>query len=81
MNRRQIWAEMKALCEWAKVEPARVFPHNLRHLFATAYYRITRDIAKLADILGHSSIETTRIYLKTSGIEHRQQLDQLGFIT
>ena len=81
MNRRQIWAEMKALCRWAKVEPTRVFPHNLRHLFATAYYWITRDIAKLADILGHSSIETTRIYLKTSGMEHRQQLEQLGLIT
>ena len=81
MNRRQIWAEMKALCRWAKVEPTRVFPHNLRHLFATAFYRITRDIAKLADILGHSSIETTRIYLKTSGVEHRQQLERLGFIT
>lgn len=81
MNRRQIWAEMKALCRWVNVEPTRVFPHNLRHLFATAYYRITRDIAKLADILGHSSIETTRIYLKTSGMEHRQQLEQLGLIT
>lgn len=80
MNRRQIWAEMKALCAWAKVDPARVFPHNLRHLFATTFYRITRDIVKLADILGHSSVETTRIYLKTSGKEHRRHLEQLGLI-
>ena len=66
LSRRQIWAEMKRLCVQAGVEPSRVFPHNLRHLFATAYYRAYRDIAKLADVLGHSSIETTRIYLLTS---------------
>lgn len=80
LNRRQIWARMKALCAWADVEPGKVFPHNLRHLFATAFYRATRDIAKLADILGHSSVETTRIYLKTSGAEHRRELEQLGLI-
>ena len=60
LSRRQIWAEMKRLCVHAGVEPSRVFPHNLRHLFAMAYYRAYRDIAKLADVLGHSSIETTR---------------------
>lgn len=80
MSRRQIWAEMKRLCAAAGVEPSKVFPHNLRHLFATAFYRACKDIAKLADVLGHSSIETTRIYLVTSGTEHRKQLDRLGLI-
>ena len=81
INRSQIWAEMKALCQSAGVEPAKVFPHNLRHLFATAFYRASRDIVHLADVLGHSSIETTRIYLLTSGAEHQKQLDQLGFVS
>lgn len=81
LSRRQIWAEMKRLCIQAGVEPSRVFPHNLRHLFATAYYRAYRDIAKLADVLGHSSIETTRIYLLTSGAEHQRQLDRLGLVS
>lgn len=81
LSRRQIWAEMKRLCVWAGVEPSKVFPHNLRHLFATAYYRAYRDIAKLADVLGHSSIETTRIYLLTSGAEHQRQLDRLGLVS
>ena len=81
LSRRQIWAEMKRLCLQAGVEPSRVFPHNLRHLFATAYYRAYRDIAKLADVLGHSSIETTRIYLLTSGAEHQRQLDRLGLVS
>ncbi len=80
LSRRQIWAEMKRLCAAAGVEPSKVFPHNLRHLFATAFYRACKDIAKLADVLGHSSIETTRIYLVTSGAEHRKQLDRLGLI-
>ena len=81
LSRRQIWTEMKRLCKYADVEPSRVFPHNLRHLFATAYYRAYRDIAKLADVLGHSSIETTRIYLLTSGAEHQRQLDRLGLVS
>ena len=81
LSRRQIWAEMKRLCVRAGVEPSRVFPHKLRHLFATAYYRAYRDIAKLADVLGHSSIETTRIYLLTSGAEHQRQLDRLGLVS
>ena len=80
LSRRQIWAEMKRLCAAAGVEPSKVFPHNLRHLFATAFYRACKDIAKLADVLGHSSIETTRVYLVTSGAEHRKQLDRLGLI-
>ena len=81
LSRRQIWAEMKRLCVHAGVEPSKVFPHNLRHCFATAYYRAYRDIAKLADVLGHSSIETTRIYLLTSGAEHQRQLDRLGLVS
>ena len=81
LDRRQIWAELKALCRKAGVEATKVFPHNLRHLFATVFYRACRDIAKLADVLGHSSIETTRIYLATSGEEHIRQLDQLGLVS
>lgn len=80
LNRKQIWAEMKRLCGLAGVEAGKVFPHNLRHLFATAFYRVTRDIAKLADILGHSSVETTRIYLLSTGEEHLHQLERLGFV-
>ena len=81
MDRRQIWNAMKQLCRKAGVAPSKVFLHNLRHLFATAYYRVYRDIVKLADMLGHSSIETTRIYLVESGAEHQRQLDRLGLIT
>ena len=80
LSRRQIWAEMKRLCKKANVESSKVFPHNLRHLFATTFYRVCKDIAKLADVLGHSSIETTRIYLMTSGAEHRQQLERMGLV-
>ena len=80
ISRCQIWAEMKRLCKYAGVEPSRVYPHNLRHCFAVAFYRACKDIAKLADVLGHSSIETTRIYLLTAGTEHQRQLDRLGFI-
>lgn len=81
LTRRQIWAEMKALCRYAGVEPSKVFPHNLRHLFATAFYRACRDVVRLADVLGHSSIETTRIYLLTSGVEHLRQLERLGLVS
>lgn len=81
MDRRQIWAAMKRLCQRAGVAPSKVFPHNLRHLFAAAYYRAYRDIVKLADLLGHSSIETTRIYLVESGAEHQRQLERLGLVT
>ena len=81
LSRRQIWAEMKSLCKYAGVEPRKVFPHNLRHLFATVFYRACRDIVKLSDLLGHSSIETTRIYLVTSGAEHQRTLDRLGLIS
>lgn len=81
LTRRQIWAEMKRLCKYAGVAPSKVFPHNLRHLFATAFYQASRDIVKLADVLGHSSIETTRIYLISTGAEHQRQLDRLGLVS
>ena len=81
LSRRQIWAEMKALCEAAEVAPSKVFPHNLRHLFAVVFYRAHRDIVKLADLLGHSSINTTRIYLLSTGTEHARQLERLGLVT
>ena len=80
MTRQQIWAAMKALGRTAGVEATKVFPHNLRHLFAAAFYRACRDVVRLADVLGHSSIETTRIYLLTTGQEHRRQLDRLGLV-
>ena len=81
LSRRQIWGEMKMLCRHAGVEPSKVFPHNLRHLFATVFYQACRDIVRLADVLGHSSLETTRIYLLTSGAEHARQLEQLGLVS
>ena len=81
LSRKQIWAEMKALCQKAGVEPTKVFPHNLRHLFARCFYQACRDVAKLADILGHSSIETTRIYLISTGAEHAKTLDRLRLVS
>lgn len=80
LSRRQIWAEMKALCAEAGVAASKVFPHNLRHLFARTFYRVCRDVAKLADVLGHSSMETTRIYLVSTGAEHGRALEELGLI-
>ena len=80
LNRSNIWSAMKKLCEIAGVKPSKVFPHNLRKLFARTFYGIEKDIAKLADILGHSSINTTRIYIMTTGIEHRRKIDRLGLI-
>ncbi len=81
MSRRQIWAEMKGLCKAAGVDPEKVYPHNLRHLFARIFYKACKDIARLADVLGHSSIETTRIYLLTTGAEHTRQLERLGLVS
>lgn len=81
ISRRQVWYELKRLCRAAGVEPGKVFPHNLRHLFATTFYRACKDIARLADVLGHSSIETTRIYLAVSGAEQARQLDKLGLVS
>ena len=80
LSRVQIWAEMKRLCCAAGVAADKVFPHNLRHLFARTFYRACQDVVKLADILGHSSIETTRIYLLTTGTEHLRQLERLGLL-
>ena len=80
MSRTNIWREMKNLCREAEVNPEKVFPHNLRHLFARVFYGIEKDIAKLADILGHSSINTTRIYIISTGTEHRQRMEQMRLI-
>jgi len=80
ISRTNIWREMKALCEEANVNPKKVFPHNLRHLFARVFYGIEKDIAKLADILGHSSINTTRIYIISTGTEHRQRMENMRLI-
>jgi len=80
LSRRQIWAEMKSICKKAGVAASKVFPHNLRHLFARTFYRACRDVVKLADVLGHSSIETTRIYLVSTGAEHAQQLERLQLV-
>lgn len=79
-DRSNIWKEMKSLCEEAGVEKEKVFPHNLRHLFAKTYYQVGRDIGKTADILGHSSIETTRIYIKTPSREHRKLLEEMELV-
>lgn len=71
---------MKKICKKAKVSAQKVFPHNLRKLFARTFYGIEKDIAKLADILGHSSIDTTRIYIMTTGIEHRRKIERLNLV-
>ncbi len=80
MSRSNIWREMKSLCLEAEVNPKKVFPHNLRHLFARVFYGLEKNIAKLADILGHSSINTTRIYIISTGTEHRQQMERMKLI-
>ena len=80
LSRKQIWAEMKEICRAAGVAASKVFPHNLRHLFAKTFYRVTHDVAKLADLLGHSSIETTRIYLLSTGSEHEMLINKLKLI-
>lgn len=80
ISRTNIWREMKALCNEAGVNPKKVFPHNLRHLFARVFYSMEKDIAKLADILGHSSINTTRIYIISTGTEHRHRMENMQLI-
>ena len=80
ISRTNIWREMKALCAESNVDPQKVFPHNLRHLFARVFYRIEKDIAKLADILGHSNINTTRIYIISTGTEHRRRMENMRLI-
>ena len=80
MERTNIWSEMKKLCAAAHVSKEKVFPHNLRHLFARVFYGLEKDIAKLADILGHRSIETTRIYIMESGEEHRRRIEKMNLV-
>ncbi len=80
LDRSNIWRQMKGLCKEAKVSPNKVFPHNLRHLFARIFYGIEKDIAKLADILGHSNINTTRIYIITTGAEHQRRMENMHLI-
>ena len=80
VSRNSIWKDMKALCEQANVSSSKVFPHNLRHLFARTFYGIEKDIAKLADILGHASINTTRIYIVTTGAEHKRKMEHMRLI-
>lgn len=80
LDRSNIWKMMKALCVEAEVDSKKVFPHNLRHLFARCFYSVDKDLAKLADILGHSSINTTRIYIISTGDEHARRMDALGLV-
>ena len=80
LNRSNIWSAMKRLCKKANVNPDKVFPHNLRKLFARTFYALEKDLAKLADVLGHSSINTTRIYIMSTGTEHRHQMERLDLL-
>ena len=81
LSRHRIWAELKELCAAAGVAPKKVFPHNLRHLFAVEFHRVSKDLVKLADVLGHRSVDTTRIYLLTSGEEHRALLESMRLVS
>lgn len=80
LDRSNIWRDMKALCESAGVAPGKVFPHNLRHLFARTYYTLEKDLSRLADILGHSNVNTTRIYTAESGLAHARQMERMGLV-
>lgn len=80
MDRREVWRRMKRIAGAAGISERKASPHNLRHLFARQFYQQTGDIAKLADVLGHSGIETTRVYIKSTGREHKQQLDQMNMV-
>ena len=80
LDRYAIWKMLKDLCESAGVSKDKVFPHNFRHLFARTFYSLQKDIVRLADILGHSSVETTRLYTMESGTEHIKQLQKLGLL-
>lgn len=80
LDRSNIWRDMKALCDCARVEPGKVFPHNLRHLFARTYYTLEKDLSRLADILGHSSVNTTRIYTAESGRVHARQVGRMDLV-
>ena len=80
LNRSNIWRELQGLCDDARVDRRKVFPHNFRHLFAVTFYRAEKDIAKLADLLGHASINTTRIYIMESGAEHERRIERLSLV-
>jgi site-specific recombinase XerD len=80
ISRNQVWRMMKSLCRQAGVPASKVFPHNLRHLFARTFYNLEKDIAKLADILGHASINTTRIYTASTGAEHLRKMQRMHLI-
>ncbi len=80
LDRSNIWKDMKMLCDSAGVEPGKVFPHNLRHLFARTYYALEKDLSRLADLLGHSNVSTTRIYTMESGLMHSRQLSRMGLV-
>ena len=80
LDRSNIWRDMKALCESAGVDSNKVFPHNLRHLFARTFYSLERDLSRLADILGHSNVSTTRIYTAESGAVHAKQMERMGLV-
>ena len=80
VDRHSIWKSMKQLCETAGVSKEKVFPHNLRHLFARTYYSLQKDIVRLADILGHSNVNTTRIYTMENGNTHRRQMQRMGLV-
>ena len=80
LDRSNIWRDMKKLCQSAGIEPGKVFPHNLRHLFARTYYSMEKDLSRLADILGHSDVGTTRIYTMESGRIHARQIERMGLV-
>lgn len=80
VSRMNIWREMKEICIKADVDPQKVYPHNLRHLFARTFYDVEKDIVKLADILGHASVNTTRIYVMTTGEEHRRRMENMRLV-
>lgn len=80
LNRSNIWSDMKKLCDSANVSPEKVYPHNLRHLFAHTFYSLQKDIVRLADILGHSNINTTRVYTMETGEQHRKLIQKLGLV-
>ena len=80
LNRSNIWSDMKKLCESSNVLPEKVYPHNLRHLFARTFYTMQKDIVRLADVLGHSSINTTRLYTMETGEQHQKIIQKLGLV-
>ncbi len=80
LSRVTVWWNMKSVCRAANVDDSKVFPHNLRHLFARVFYALEKDIVKLADILGHSNINTTRIYIIATGEEHRRRMENMRLV-